>query len=187
MLLTCLISGTARRMCLWANSVQAPVRGLRVAVLIIYIFSCLGVPVGDWSSPTTQTGITSSCRCSLKSQRSGQCCCAKAQATGSQGGCCSARAKSIETNSCCSAKTTSPTNSRSKTTKSQLPSLKSTCDCGPSDVAGLIVCREPRILSSISSAVEPRHSREFSRPSSTIVEVGERTKPPLPPPKWSSV
>lgn len=187
MIRACLISRTANRMYLSVHSVLAPVRGLRVAILIIYFLSCVGIPVGDWSSPTLpQAGVTPSCRCSIKSQRSGKCCCAKAQATGSPGRCCSAKSNSTKAMSCCARKKSSKPNSIPKSRKSHLPTLTSACDCGPTDVAGLILCREPRILGSLDILIEPHLVIESSSLASKCCETGERQRPPVPPPKRTS-
>ena len=187
MVLARLISQTVNRMYLWAHSVQVPVRGVRVAIMIIYLVSCVGVPAGDWNCPTApQAGITPACRCSIKSQRSGRCCCAKARSTGPQGGCCSAKSNSRKANSCCATKKTSRSNPNSKSTKSRLPTLTSACDCGPNEVAGLILCREPRILGSVELVIAPHMVLESSPLASQLRESGERQRPPVPPPKWRS-
>lgn len=172
------------------RAVTLPSCAVRVSILIAYIFSWVGVPVGECRGTNALShGTKSCCRCSLHYQQSGQCCCARNRASGSRFNCCSTKAKISEqqpgssTRSCCKSSGNSSGTQDPVWPRSSRPSLKSTCDCGAKDMEGLLVCHEPRVLA--------QHVKDIDTPAlghrvltiDPSHKLGDRQRPPIPPPK----
>jgi len=155
-----------------------------VVILIVYLLTSVGLPAGDWTrTGLPQPGISPTCRCSMQSQRTGRCCCARSTTTGPTRKCCSSRDESAKTQSCCGITKKGGAGTRPKSRSLQSPCWKGICDCGPGELPTLLTCREPRILPSIVTTHPHEYICRLSRPVSMIFEVGERTRPPLPPPR----
>ena len=77
----------------WLREPDPGSRAVRLLVLLAFLASTIGIPVGGWSVEKDGAGSAASpwCRCSTSAKQSGSCCCAKNAAGATQGGCCAAR------------------------------------------------------------------------------------------------
>lgn len=180
--------------------------GMRLCLLVAFVSTSVGVPVGNWSRMVESdlTAPTPACRCSTSTQRAGSCCCAKSPvgataASPKPGGCCAARASKatcelkkpdaakLKVGGCCSQK---PAAKAAKTRNSEQPSSKETpswtalCSCGPNEEPGVLVDHSPKLIA------ERRVWSCFTRADELFDElivsaIGLRSEPTVPPPEFS--
>ena len=173
--------------------VESPARGtsrFRLVILVGFAISNLGIPVGDWQvlakSPPARISI--GCRCSSSAKLSGRCCCAKSPAASLGKSCCTAKRRPTASTAprfCCAKKMLgAPTPAEAASDEN--PNWRSGCLCGPSDGAMLLLCAQPRVLSSVISFDALQVDGESRRATSCVV-CGERPRPQVPPPRFSTV
>ncbi len=181
-------------------------RGMRLCLLVAFVSTSVGVPVGNWSRVVESdlSAPTPSCRCSTSTQRAGSCCCAKSPAGATAvslkpGGCCAARvskatcelkksdAAKPKVGGCCSQK---PAAKTAKASTSEQPSSKETsswtalCSCGPHEEPGVLVDHSQKLIA------ERRVWSFFTRADDLFDElivsaIGLRSEPTVPPPEFS--
>lgn len=175
---------------LWNGTANLRLRAVRMTILIVYICSWVGVPVGECHRTNfLSNGTVSCCQCSSQNQQSGRCCCARNRVASFRLNCCSTKAKLVETAprrsaaSCCKKSQKSSVNHDPLWPCSSRPSLKSTCDCGAKDMEGLLVCHEPRVLAeNVRDIGTPASGRRVCAIEPSY-KLGDRQRPPTPPPK----
>lgn len=181
-------------------------RGTRLCLLVAFVSTSIGVPVGNWSrvAESDRSIPTSSCRCSTSTQRARSCCCAKSPAGATAdslkpGGCCAARvsktscelkksdAAKPKVGGCCSQKPAAKTakaDTPEKRSSSETPSWTALCSCGPNEEPGVLVDHSPKLV-----AVRRVWSL-FTHADALFEElivsaIGLRSEPTVPPPEFS--
>lgn len=163
-------------------------RGLVWAILVMYVVTNLGLPVGFGSVAASHLSA-GGCRCSAEAQAAGRCCCRKVVGPRTTG-CCSTRI-AAPTKSCC-AKPATPSELQSvrdeglpAPTEPEKPGpriLSGGCPCGPVDSPLMLICPQHRILSdsiSLDLVVDLRESRGVVAGT----PCGNRPRPCVPPPE----
>ncbi len=171
---------------LWPRLSESGLWYVRLVVLVSFVATSIGIPLGDWSPKQTAAGVSLSpwCRCSVSAKKSGKCCCSKGSSATTQSSCCSARARTKATSRCCAGKTNAAcaTMTATSTSNNDAPAWRSSCLCGPTDAPMLLVCAEPRILNETvsTSASNETCGRWIATSCSTC---GQRPQPLVPPPE----
>ena len=180
--------------------------GMRLCLLVAFVSTSVGVPVGNWSRMVESdlTAPTPACRCSTSTQRAGSCCCAKSPAgataaSSKPGGCCAARASKAtcelkkpdaakpKVGGCCSQKPAAKTakaGASEKPSSKETPSWTALCSCGPNDEPGVLADHSPKLIA------ERRVWSFFTRADDLFDElivsaIGLRSEPTVPPPEFS--
>ncbi len=181
-------------------------RGVRLCLLIAFVSTSVGVPVGNWSRVVESdlSAPTPACRCSMSTQRAGNCCCAKSPVDATAGSlkpgsCCAASASTAtcewkkseaakpKAGGCCSQKPAAKTAKASgseKPTSKETPSWTALCSCGPNEEPGVLVDHSPKLVA------ERRVWSFFTRADDLFGElivtaIGFRAEPTVPPPEFS--
>ena len=181
-------------------------RGMRLCLLVAFVLTSIGVPLGNWSRMVESdlSAPTPSCRCSTSTQRAGNCCCAKSPAGATAanlkpGGCCAARASKAtcklnqpdaakpKVGRCYSTKLTAKTanaGASEKPSSNETPSWTALCSCGPNEEPGVLVDHSPKLVA------ERRVWSFFTRADDLFGElivtaIGLRAEPTVPPPEFS--
>jgi hypothetical protein len=187
----------------WLREYRVGSHCVRLLVLLSFIASSIGIPVGNWSllGKTDDSAAPPWCRCSKSAKQSGKCCCAKSAAGATSGACCSAH--TLSTSTTANASTTSPPTAMTKpggscspkkpaktevaskptaTPRDKAPAWTSACGCGPTDSPMLLVSTEPRILAKPFSLNVLDVCRD-ARLAHDVSPCGQRSRPLAPPPK----
>ena len=178
-------------------------RGVRLCLVVAFVSTSVGVPVGNWSRMVESdlSAPTPACRCSISTQRAGNCCCAKSPVgatTGSlkPGGCCAARASTAtcewkkseavkpKAGGCCSQKPAAKTGASEKPSTNETPSWTALCSCGPNEEPGVLVDHSPKLVAERSGwSCFARADDLFGE--LIVSAIGLRTEPTVPPPEFS--
>ena len=191
------------RLCRVLRAGEIVSRGMRLCLLVAFVSTSVGVPVGDWSRAVESdlSAPTPSCRCSTSTQRAGSCCCAKSPAGTTvaslkPSGCCAARvskatcelkkpdAAKPTVGGCCSQKPAAKAGTSEKPSSTETSSWTALCSCGPNEEPSVLVDHSPKLIA------ERRVWSFFTRAEDLFDElivsaIGLRSKPIVPPPEFS--